>query len=225
MTSFGERIKALAIQLGKEDQEVAEDIGLSKSQMSHYTTGARKVPSEILDKIVQVYGINPSFLFRDSPLYGEGSQEEVSQPVVSEGVYDYYPVSVAAGILCSIEGVTENNVEKMAIPDMLMGKHAGSNDVYITKVNGDSMNKLFPHESLIAVKRVSILDLKDDDIVVFSDENEYSVKRYFNNTESKEFVFGAESTDRRFRDHFVSYEDAGNLNIHGKVVMYIVSTD
>lgn len=139
--------------------------------------------------------------------------------------YDYYPVSVAAGILTSIEGVTENNIEKIAIPDMLMGKHAGSADIFFMKVNGESMNEVFPDESLISVKRVEIHDLKNDDIVVFSDGNDFSVKRYYNDAESKEYVFGAESTDRRFRDHVVPYEESENLVIHGKVILYIVSTD
>lgn len=155
---------------------------------------------------------------------------EVSSPYIAQRFngkheYDYYPEPVAAGLLTSIEGVTEKDIQKISIPDMILGKHAGSSDVFFMNVNGDSMNEVFPDGSLISVKRIEIHDLKNDDIVVFSDGNDFSVKRFYNDKESKEYIFGAESTDRRFRDYVVPYDRSENLVIHGKVVFYIVSTD
>ncbi|MCC9082569.1 S24 family peptidase [Enterococcus faecium] len=60
-----------------------------------------------------------------------------------------------------------------------MGKYAGYQDVFFTKINGDSMNNVIPDGSLIAVKKIESCDeLKDGDIVVFSNDNEFSVKIY-----------------------------------------------
>src|SRR5699024_3741694 len=58
-----------------------------------------------------------------------------------------------------------------------MGKWAGSKGIMVLNVNGDSMDKIIPDGSLIAVKPVGLTELKNGDIVVFSNGYEYSVKR------------------------------------------------
>src|SRR5699024_12808736 len=78
MVSFGDRIRALANSLGKDEQDVAKDLNLTKSRLSHYISGRTKVPSELLQKIVDTYKINPLFLFReDAPLY-EATKKDTS---------------------------------------------------------------------------------------------------------------------------------------------------
>lgn len=231
MTTFGERLKELAKRLGKEDQDVANDLGLSKAQMSHYTTGKRKVPSELLQKIVSIYKINPQFLFQENAsLYLDANQnmlvrEESAPYITSPHQYDYYPIAIAAGLPSNVESVMEEDIRKITVPDSFMGKWAGKKDIYLTKVNGDSMNRLITSGSMIAVKRIDLANLKNDDIVVFSDGNEFSVKRFYNDVEGKRFVFRPDSNDRRFLDYTVAYENAKNLRIHGKVVVYIVALD
>ena len=64
--------------------------------------------------------------------------------------YDYFPISVSAGLPINVEPTVE--AKKITIPDELLGKHAGGKNIYFMKVNGDSMNKIIPHDSLIAVK-------------------------------------------------------------------------
>lgn len=240
MTTFGERLKVLANKLGKEDQDVAEDLGLSKSQMSHYTTGKRKVPSELLQKIVDVYKINPQFLFRENaPLYSSNkedykttnpfltnvNEEKVEYKVSLDSEYDFYPLPVSAGLPSAMDSLTENDIKQIAIPDAVMGKWSNREGVFVMRVNGDSMNRVMPHESLIAVKKVCLDNLQNNDIVVFSNDHEYSVKRYYNDVVNKRYIFSAESTDRSFIDHTVPYSEASNLMIHGKVVVYIVNLD
>lgn len=58
------------------------------------------------------------------------------------------------------------DLETIRIPDSLMGKWAGREDIFMTRVNGDSMNKVIPHSSLIAVKEVTLEELYDNDMVV-----------------------------------------------------------
>src|SRR5690625_387048 len=223
MSKFGERIKDLAKKLGKENQEVAEDLGLSKSQMSHYTTGKRKVPSDLLQKIVDTYSINPQFLFRENvPLYKENNDDN-SKKVSSK--YNYYPVSISAGLPINVDGITNDDVEQISIPDSIMKGHAGSKDVFFMKTNGESMNNVIPHDSLIAVKHTDINNLKNGDIVVYSCNHEYSVKRIYNDANNKRFVFKPDSTDMRFIDNVVTYEEAKDLKLYGKVVLYIVNLD
>src|SRR5690625_1360415 len=107
MVKFGERIRALSVALGKEEQDLARELGLTKSQMSHYINGNRKVPSELLQKIVSTYKINPLFLFRtNAPLY------DIKGQVGHE--YTYIPTAISAGLPINVEGITES--EKISLP-------------------------------------------------------------------------------------------------------------
>ncbi|MFS1016805.1 helix-turn-helix domain-containing protein [Enterococcus casseliflavus] len=137
--------------------------------------------------------------------------------------YNFFDTSVAAGLPTSIEAFEEDHVEQIAIPDYAMGKYSGMTDIFFTKTNGDSMNNVIPSGSLIAVKKIEdFSDLKNEDIVVFSNDNEFSVKRFFNDKQNKRLVFRPDSNNITFTDLIVKYDDAKDLRIYGKVVVYIV---
>ena len=134
--------------------------------------------------------------------------------------YTFIPTSVSAGTPTNIECISENELEKIEIPDALMGNYAGKNDVYITKINGDSMNQVIPDGSFIAIKNIdSVKELEDGDIVMFSDEYEYSVKRFFKTNDR--IIFRPDSNDPTYFDHITTTNNS-NLIIHGKVVWYVV---
>lgn len=216
MVTFGSRIRALAASLGKEEKDIAEELGLSKSKMSHYINGRNKVPSELLQQIVNKYKINPQFLFREgAPLYEVDKKKSLSND------YVYLPTTISAGLPMIADTVTEYNADKVSLPDSIMGKWAGSKGIYITKVNGDSMNKIIPDGSFIAVKPVELSGLKNGDIVVFSNGYEYSVKRYYKHDDK--LVFRPESNNLAHFDQTYSVTD--DITIHGKVVVYIVELD
>lgn len=137
--------------------------------------------------------------------------------------YNYFPTAISAGLPLNVDGITE--AEVISIPDTIMGKYAGNKDIFITRINGDSMNKTMPDGSLIAVRPVSLENLKNGDIVVYSNEYEYSVKYFYHDEEHKRYVFRPHSDDRVFADDIYSYDNAENLQIHGKVVLYIVELD
>lgn len=212
MSKFGERLKDLSLKLGKDDQDVASDLGLSKSQMSHYTTGRRKVPSKLLQDIIDVYGINPQFLFDgNAPLYKEETKVNETRS------YPYLPVSISAGLPICVDAVT--NAETIDIPDIMMGKHAGCKDIFMMRINGDSMNKIIPHNSLIGVRKVDLHNIKDGDIVVYSDGVEYAVKRMIRG--DGKLIFRPDSIDTTFPEHHEPI-NSERLIIHGKVVLYLV---
>lgn len=213
----GNRIKALRLSRGMTQQQVADLVNAkSQTTIAHWESGKNSPQGRDLVILSEHFNVSV-----DSIL----GIEQLHIPELKENEYDFYPVSVAAGLLSTIEGVTEDCIEKIKLPDSLLGKYAGDEDIFFMRVNGESMNQVIPHDSLIAVKRVCLSELKNDDIVVFSNDHDYSVKRYFNDVEGKRLNFISESTDRRFPDQSFSYEDSSQLIIHGKVILYIVSTD
>lgn len=133
--------------------------------------------------------------------------------------YIHLPTTISAGLPLNVEAITE--ADKISIPDSIMGKWAGTKDIMILNVNGDSMDNIIPDGSLIAVKPVGITELKNGDIVVFSNGYEYSVKRYYKHDDM--LVFRPESNNLAHFDQTYSVTD--DITIHGKVVVYIVELD
>lgn len=187
--------------------ELSRRVGVSKSAMSRYFNGKRDFPINDIGKYADVLNVNVEYLL--------GLEESKS----ASNEYNYFPVGVAAGLP---ENISSTNAEKISIPDSIMGKWAGQDDIMVMRINGQSMNKTMPDQSLIAVKPTRLENLNDGDIVVYSDDHEYSVKRMYK--QDDHIVFRPHSTDIRFTDYIVSTENE-NLVIYGKVVVYIVEMD
>lgn len=137
--------------------------------------------------------------------------------------YNYFDANISAGAPTTVEAFEEDHIEQIAIPDMLMGKYAGCSDIFFTTINGDSMNNVIPNGSMVAVKKIdSIYDLDNNDIVVFSNDNEFSVKRFFNDQANERIIFRPDSKDISFTDITVSYAEASSLVFYGKVIVYVV---
>lgn len=105
-----------------------------------------------------------------------------------------------------------------------MGKYSGNSNIIISRVNGDSMNRVLPKGSFIAIEKVdSIFDIKNGNIVVFQDCGDMAIKRFYNNKEKQTIIFTPDSTNKSFYPTSYSYNDLSNVKIIGKVVIYIVS--
>ncbi|MNW57625.1 hypothetical protein D3C74_354440 [compost metagenome] len=87
------------------------------------------------------------------------------------------------------------------------------------------MNNVFPHNSLIAVKTMDISNLHNEDIVVYSCNGDYSVKRFIHLEDEKVIIFRPDSNNSRFTDNVIKYENSADIKIHGKVVLYTVELD
>lgn len=199
---------------------------LSKASDVPYTTIDSMIKSNLKNssidnviKICRVLGIQVEDLLENN--ISMVKKETSNYVVDTRRSYHYFGVGVSAGLPIGIEPIIE--AETITIPDEVLGKYAGSKDIYFTRVNGESMNKVFPHKSLIAVKQIEVHDLKNGDIVIYSNGHDYAVKRFYQ-TEDK-FIFRPESYDPVFTDYIIDKADSEELRLHGKVVTYIVNLD
>lgn len=190
--------------------ELAKRVGIAKSTLSRYESGQRDFPINDIGKYAQVLNVSIEYLLGLNKI-GVSNIDE----------YSYLPTAISAGLPINVDGITNDQVEKISLPDSVMGKWAGKKDIFITKINGDSMDKIMPHGSLIAVKPVTLDELKDGDMVVFSDNYDYSVKCFYQ--DEKRLIFRPESYNKKHTDQIYSAND--NIQIHGKVVLYIVERD
>lgn len=87
------------------------------------------------------------------------------------------------------------------------------------------MNKIIPDGSLIGIFEFnSNLDIKNGDIVVFNNNYNYSVKRYYKDENKNRIIFKPESENPIYTDiiYDIDYE---NVNIICKLILYNVTLD
>ncbi|WP_277680355.1 LexA family protein [Gracilibacillus dipsosauri] len=212
--NIGQRIKQRRKQLKLSVDEMAEKLGKNRATIYRYESSEiENMPLDILEPLAKVLKVTPAYLM--------GWESEKDLPTLSSN-YPYLPTAISAGLPLNVEAIHSDDVERITIPDSVMGKWAGNKDIFILRVFGESMNRVIPDQSLIAVKSINPENLKNGDIVVYSDGNDYSVKRYYKHDNT--IVFRPDSTDIRFTDYITS-TDNSNLVIHGKVVVYVVELD
>lgn len=213
---IGERIKRRRKELKLSADDLGNALGKNRATIYRYESSEiENMPIEIIEPLAKALKVSPGYLMGwENQDYDDGVLKE------PKSSYTYYPRSISAGIPIEVEGVT--NLESINVPSSVMGKWAGDQDVFMMCINGESMNKVIPHGSIIAVKPVEKHLLKDGDIVIYSDNGDYSVKRYFKDGER--IIFRPDSFDPSFYDHITDVNNDG-LTIHGKVVVYIVELD
>lgn len=131
--------------------------------------------------------------------------------------------NIAAGALSAIDAVEESNVSKIKIPQIFIEKQINPNDLFALKVNGDSMNLIIPNESIVIAKPINHEDVKEDDIVIFSHDGEYSMKRFHRDEQDQVLVFSPESSSRTYRETVIPFNTQNDLKIIAKVIWYGVS--
>lgn len=211
--NVGERIKKRREELHLTADELGELVGKNRATIYRYEKNEiENLPYNIIEKLAKVLRVSPAYLMGwDDNLEIPNKQSE----------YPYYPVSVSAGMPLCIDSVDE--AETIFVHDEILGKYAGRKDIFFMRVNGDSMNKIFPHNTLIAVKRIEQHELKNGDIVVFSNGSDYAVKRFYRT--GNKLIFRPESTIPTFTDYIVDDNTIEEIRIHGKVITYIVNLD
>lgn len=219
MESFGGKLKALRT-LNKLSQEKVVNelnkrygLSLNKGMFSKWENNKVEPRIDVIRSISSYFNVSLDYLIG----IDKNSDMKIDGNVRSN--YTYIPTAISAGIPLEIDALVESDLKEIEIPDNLMGKWAGMKGIYITKISGESMNNVIPDGSVIAVKKTSIDCLKDGDIVVFSDEYEYSVKRFFKRNDN--LIFRPDSTDKEFYDHVTNNKNE-DLIIYGKVVLYLV---
>jgi len=211
---IGDRIKTRRKELKMTADDLANKLGKNRATIYRYESSEiENMPIDIIEPLAEVLRVAPSYLM------GWDNEDE-NDSIIRESSYNYFPRSISAGLPQVVDGVDQ--AETINVSDSIMGKWAGDKDIYMMRINGESMNKIIPHGSIIAIKPTDCNLLKDGDIVVYSDNHDYSVKRYYKDGER--LIFRPDSNDSRFYDYITS-TDNENLVIHGKVVVYIVELD
>ena len=210
MINIGDNIKSLRLSRGMTQQQLADVVGAKT-----YTTITKWEKGDNVPQGKDLIALSQHFKVSVDSILGINGESLI----LPSNQYTYYPTAISAGLPLDIEAIT--NADKITLPDSIMGKHAGCKDIIILRINGDSMDKVMPDNSLIAVKPTTLDNLNNGDIVVFSDNHDYSVKHYYRQNDT--LIFKPNSNNAAHFDQ--TYNVDSNIVIHGKVVMYIVNLD
>lgn len=211
--TVGERIRNRRKQLKLSVDQLAAKLNKNRATVYRYESNdIDNMPLTVLEPLAKALGVTPAYLM--------GWESEELSKNTSE--YPYIPISISAGLPLSVDSICQDDIDTISLPDSVMGKWSGSNGIFIMRVNGESMNNIIPHYSLIAVKPISVQNLNDGDIVVYSDGDSYAVKRFYKDDTNERLIFRPDSKNDKFTDYIVPFSEAGNIKIHGKVVVYIV---
>nr|WP_297394502.1 XRE family transcriptional regulator [uncultured Peptostreptococcus sp.] len=218
-------LKFLRKQSGFSQDHIANLLGYkSFTTIQKWESGISEPSISTVQKLCELYNVSMSEI-----LYTKLSSNDKSITESTRNTdlyeYKYFPVSISAGSLENIDSIQE--YELISLSDKILGKYARSKNIILLKINGESMNNIIPNGSYIIVdaSRNTIHDIKDRDIVVFSENGSYSVKRYINDSANQRILFKPDSTDDTFTAIEVKYENSENLRLIGKVVKYIVNLD
>lgn len=210
MKDLGLRIKNLRKSTGLTQQGLANKLNISDSStISQWERGVNSPYGRDLVKLSKVFNVSTDYIL--------GIRQEKKNQEYN--MYTYLPTAISAGLPIDVEAITQS--ETISLPDNVMGKWAGNKEILISSIYGDSMDKIMPDGSLIAIKPINLTELKNGDIVVFSTNGEYSVKYFYKRPDK--IVFKPHSHNKDFDDQSYGLED--NIAIHGKVVLYIVELD
>jgi len=211
--SIGERLKALRLKSGLTQEEVGRHAHISKQTLYKYENGiVTNIPADKIELLATIYSVTPAYIMG----WATPATELPSAP------YRYVPASVAAGSLTTIEGLTD--LPLVTVPDCMLGRYARNKNILLMPVNGESMNNVIRNGAIIAVlTKIELSQIKNGDIVVVSNNGDYTVKRFFNDKEHQEFIFRPDSSDMSYRDIVFGYDNCEDLQLVGKVVMYNVT--
>ena len=208
-------IRKNRLALGLTMKEVADKVGVSEAAISRWESGEiANMRRGAIFALAQALSISPNKIM--------GWDEPVKHKSLPSDTYRYVPESVAAGSLTTIEGLTD--LPLVTVPDCMLGRYAHNKNILLMPVNGESMNNVIRNGAIIAVlTKIELPQIKNGDIVVVSNNGDYTVKRFFNDKERQEFIFRPDSSDMSYRDIVFSYDNCEDLQLVGKVVMYNVT--
>lgn len=212
---FSNNLNKLMESRGENLTVLSNQLDVSFSTVSDWKHGKKMPRSGSLQKIAEHYNVALSYLTTDH-----------SDNLIISGMneYNYFDTGLSAGVLNDVDPFTANDVGTVGLSDVVMGKYAGDKDIFITYINGESMNRIIPNGSLIAVKQYTdFSELCDGDIVVFQEGAGMAVKRFYNDVKNKIVTFTPDSTSGEFRPINYLYDSMSDVRIIGKVVVYTVT--
>lgn len=222
MTDLGNKdvmaanINRLMDKMGIDRNTLSEEIGVKYTTLSDWINGKTYPRIDKIEKLANFFQVSKSELIE--------RHVEHSLSDARFSTYRYINIGSFPELLIN-ENVEVKDGLRVALSDNMLGQYAGDEDVFITHIYGESMNRVLPAGAMVAVKKYKDLKgLADGDIVLFNDgDREMNIKRFYNDPSSKVVTFDPDSINTNYSPMSYRYEDIEKINIYGKIIYYGVS--
>ena len=212
MHGLANKLKEVRKALGLTQKEMAQKLGLSLRGYHNYEKGERDIPTWMIIRLIRDFRVNPEWLFLDKgDMFFSKEYEKWQEDVLKHSKelrpvdYRYIPIVgyVSAGV--PKEGQEEH------LGWMMVELTSPADKALI--VDGDSMEPTIPKGSVVAIKPVSVWELKNGDVVVVRLDGEHALKRvYF---DKRKIIL--RSDNPKYKDIIVDPKQA-ELIIEGKAI-------
>jgi len=206
MGTIGENLKVLRENKRWTKKHMADILGInSYTTISKWESGDNHPRGSEIKMLCKLFNVSADHLL--------GMDDE-------SNYYKYYKGEITSSILEDV--LLDNEIKWINLPDEVMGDYAGSHDVFFVDMPFTSMNETITPGSKIGIKPcTNINDLTSNDIILYNFENEYSIKRFFYDTDSNKLILRPESIDKLHTDTVISYNDIDKIQIYGKIIVNI----
>jgi len=208
---FSRRLKRLRGRNEVTMVELAEAIGMSQATISEWEKGNKFPRAGALQQLANFFDVPMDYFFKEN-----------SYPIAETISIPCFP-GISSGVLSLTDGIECDEIEFIKLPASFLGEHSKDENLIAFKVNGKSMDLLFPDGSPIVALKTGRDNLENGDIAVYCFENEYAVRRYRRIEQQEVIVLSPESTNKSFHDCIVPFKAENNLEIIAKIIWYGVS--
>lgn len=200
---FSRRFKLLRERKKVTMVELADAIGMSQATISEWEKGNKFPRSGALQQLAIYFNVPMEYFFKeDAYLLVEMINIPLYRPQSINKDMDFYEVEHIALPLRSLMGYSKD--EEFIAFDVLE----------------ESMDLLFPGKSQIVGIKSGLEELKDGDIVLYSLDNKYDIRRFKKNEKYEVIVLSPESSNKSFFDIIIPFNALGKLEIVAKVIWY-----
>ncbi|AXX64413.1 helix-turn-helix domain-containing protein [Bombilactobacillus bombi] len=212
--TLGPIIKEIRKEKNLTQTELGKLTGYSQNTVSNYENQKRALSEKGISKYAAALGTTPQELFMRS--------QPNNQPHISVSYYTYYDLS--DNYPKDVDHLTQSNVRHIALSSDFLGKYAGDKNIFITRVNSETMNKIIPKKSLIAVKKIKNWhELANGDIIIFQNDNGFGIRNYYYDSKTQIISFRPNSFNNLIDELNYRIKQTQNIKILGKVLTYTVN--
>lgn len=213
---FGLILRKLRIEFKMTQKDLAKKLNVAESTISMYERGEREPDMETIEAIADEFNVDISYLY--------GKSDDLQELPVSNIVFDdYFPLhycsNLSAGTFQELLDAEPDAVVYVPIKFQNRKKRLKA-----FKVNGTSMNNLFPNGAVVVTEDNlnNAINYKDGTPVVVLMNNEATVKRIYNQDERLLLV--PDSTDKTHLPVAI-LKDNSQVYVIGKVIYHINPDD
>ena len=200
------RLKILREEKGLNKTELANILNIKPQSIGQYERGERDLSTDKLVQFAEFFGVTIDYIL--------GISNTKVSPSADLNNLLHIPVlgKVPAGtpVLAS-----ENIIKYLPIsPDMFSINNA--EDLFILKVDGESMNNIVPDGSYVLVRKQDYAQTGDLVIAIVNDDDEATLKRY-KIIDSQFVMLEPDSSNPKFEPIIINIKNQ-NFRIIGKVI-------